>query len=132
MGIAGLAGAFSAIAMRSNAEMMMFNANQARMGLANGAASQVAAMGDAAYVGSASGGAPVFGSNTGCNPFASLGPSFGAVDSPMMQLYQQDRNLELASARAQIQVAFAGAMQEYYKDAAKQWGQSFNTFNAKG
>ena len=126
MGIAGLAGAFSAIAMRSNAEMMLFNANQARMGLANGAASSVAAMGEAAY----------FGSATGGNPFAVLGPSFGngfgAANSPMMQLYQQDRMYEMQSARAQIQLAYANAMQDYYKNAAADWGKSFNTFNAKG
>jgi hypothetical protein len=132
MGIAGLAGMYSAIAMRSNAEMTMFNANQARMGLANGAAMQVAAMGDAAYFGSPSGAAPTFSSNTDGNPFAALGPSFGAANSPMMQLYQQDRQLQFASARAQINLAYADAMQKYYAKAAEDWGKSFNTFNAKG
>jgi hypothetical protein len=132
MGLAGLAGMYSAIAMRSNAEMTLFNANQARMGLANGAASQVAAMGDAAYFGSATGAAPVFGSGAaGGNPFTALGNGFGAADSPMMQLYQQDRMRELQSVRASVQLAYADAMQKYYAKSVEDWGKSFNTFNAK-
>ncbi len=110
MGIAALFGMYNAIAMRSNAERTLFGANEARLGLANGAA-----LDNTTYVG---------------NPFAGLGPRFGGSDSPMMQLYQQDRSLALRAAQASIQLAYANAMQDYYQKGVKEWGKSFNTFNA--